>query len=265
MRFQRIITLVKFDLLNNLFRLKGLVFLIPFLLFWYWIFRLLITQGTDFLVSTESIIITSWLFTRNQELAQSLMVNYPASLSVFLIITVLTTPFFVMLAGNDQLASDAGRKSFRYILTRCVRLEIFSARFISAYCLYVGITLCIGIIMTIISLHHDNHSLSQTLQYSAQVILIILVYALPFFAFMAAVSAFMSSALGTLLISVVIYVFLNILEYYLPDEISLLPSGLKDNLYTVDLSNIALHITGLFAYTLIYISLGWLIFKKRDL
>jgi hypothetical protein len=263
MNWRQIIILVQFDFLHTIFRLKGLLFLIPFLFFWYGLFYLLIKQGTEFLVSQQSFVITAWFF--NPETAQSLLLLNPPTLSVFLILSLATMPFFVMLAGNNQLSSDASNKTFRYLLTRCTRLEIFLARFISAYLLMVITTICVGVIATIISLQYDSHAIPETSQYAVQIILMTLLYALPFFAYMSAISAFMSSALGTLLMSMVIYIFLIIFSHYMWEEFSLLPSYLKDTLLVSDTSKISIAILGLLTYTLVYASLGWAIFRKRNL
>ena len=263
MNWRRLIILVRFDFLHAIFRLKGLVFIIPFLFFWYCLFYLLIDQGTEFLVSQESFALTAWLF--NPGTAQSLLLLNPPTLSVFLILSLATTPFFVMLAGNNQLASDSKNKIFRYLLTRCTRIEIFLARFISAYLLMLSATLFVGLIATLISLQHDGHELIETSRYALQVMLTILLYALPFFAYMSTISAFMSSALGSLLIGAVIYIFLLFLGHYLAIDFSLLPSGLKENLYTMDIHSAGNTIIGLLIYTLVYISLGWFIFRSRNL
>jgi hypothetical protein len=122
-----------------------------------------------------------------------------------------------------------------------------------------------AVIATIISLQYDKYSITETLYYAQQVILLTLVYAIPFFAYMCFVSAFMSSALGTLLMSVVIYIILMLLGYYLPFDFSLLPSGLKENLYISNTSNWAYIIPGITAYALIYTGIGWLIFRNRNL
>ena len=264
MNWKRLVILVQFDLRHSVFRLKGLVFLIPFFCFWYWIFRIFIKEGTDFLVSQESFVIT-YFFLRNTEIVQSLLINNPPTLSVFLVLSITMMPFFVMLAGNNQLASDAGAQTFRYLLTRCTRMEIFFSRFISAYLLMVSTIILAAVIATIISLQYDKYSITETLYYAQQVLLFTLIYAIPFFAYMSFVSALMSSALGTLLMSIVIYIILMLLGYYLPIEFSLLPSGLKENLYIFNTSNLAYVLTGIMTYTLIYTGIGWMIFRKRNL
>ncbi len=129
----------------------------------------------------------------------------------------------------------------------------------------LSIILCVSFIATIISLQHDSHEVIETSRYAVQVTLNIFLYTLPFFAYMSVISAFMSSALGSLLISAVIYIFLLFLGHYLSLGFSLLPSGLKENLYAMNIQNAGQTIIGLLIYTLVYISLGWLIFRKRNL
>ena len=267
MNWQRIGILAQFDLGHAILRLKGLVFLIPVLFFWYWILKLLLDNGSQWLVSKESFMITAYLF--NPGIAQILLISHPPSLSVFFIVALATMPFFVMLAANDQLASDAGRQTFRYLLIRCTRAEIFLGRFISSYFLIAIVVIFTGILATLISLHNDNHAVQETLEYALQVIALVLLYTLPFVAYMAVISAFMSSALSALLTGVIVYVVLIILgaylNHYLPVKISLVPSGVKDYLYAIKPDDLSYALTGLLAYICIYTCLGWLIFRRRNI
>lgn len=255
---------MQFDLRHSIFKLKGLVFLIPFFCFWYWIFNLFIKKGTEFLVSQESFAIT-YFFLRDTQIVQSLLINNPPTLSVFLVFSVATMPFFIMLAGNNQLATDAGTCTFRYLLTRCTRFELYLSRFLSCYLLIVFTFFLTVVVAFSISLKYDNFSFTETVNYSWQVLLLTLIYAIPFIAFMASISAFMSSALGTLLMGVVLYISLLVLGYYLPFEFSLLPSGLKQYLYIPGTSNLIRLVTGIVTYTLSYAVIGWLIFNRRNL
>lgn len=264
MNWKRLVILVLFDLRHSLFKLKGLLFLIPFFCFWYWIFKLLVKNGTDFLVTEKSFGIT-FLFFRDTEIVQSLLINNPPTLSVFLVFSVATMPFFIMLAGNNQLATDAGTCTLRFLLTRCTRLEIYLSRFLSSYLLIVFTFIITVVIAIAISLKYDNFLFNEILNYSWKVLLITLVYAIPFVAFMASISAFMSSALGTLLMSAVIYITLLVLGNYLPFDFSLLPSGLKHYLYIPGTSNLVNLLIGIVTYTLIYAVIGWQIFNKRNL
>lgn len=267
MNWKRIFILACFDLRHSLFRLKGLVFLIPFLFFWYLNLKFLYEKGGEVLVTPESIVIMSWLF--NPQLAQILLILYPPTLSVFLIMALASTPAFAMLSGNDQLAGDAGRQTFRFLLTRCTRSEIFTGRFLSHYLLMSLSTLLIAAMATVISLHNDQHSTADVLQYAGQVSLLILIYILPFAAYMSVISAMMSSALSALLMSVTVYIafiFLgNYLQYKSGTNIQLLPGGLKEYLFDLNEHDLYAGMAGLLAFTVIYLCLGWLIFRRRNI
>ena len=267
MNWNRIIVLALFDLRHALFRLKGLVFLIPFLFFWYWILKFLYEKGGDLLVSRESVLLLSWLY--KPAVAQILLISHPASLSVFLIIALATTPFFAMLGSSDQLAGDAARQTFRFFLTRCTRLEIFLGRFISSYSLVAVTTLLTTTAATCISWQIDHRPPDVTLVYAAQVVLMVLLYILPYVAYMSAISALMSSALSTLLMGSIIYLVLSMTGRYLSHrlslDITLVPGGLKELLFGIHAHDQEYASMGLLAFTAVYASFGWFIFRRRNI
>ena len=267
MNWNRILILAAFDLRHSIFRLKGLVFLIPCLFFWYLVLKFLWENGEKLLASREGILFFSWLL--RPEIAQTLLIQHPPTLSMFFIIALGTTPFFAMLSGNDQLASDAGKFTFRFFLTRCTRAEIFAGRFISHYLLFAITTLLAGSLATAISLHNDQHTTADIIEYAAEVNGLLLLYMVPYSAYMAAISALMSSALSALLLSVTLYVVLlmggGYLESHLASGIALVPSGVKEYLFRIRPDDIKFALAGLLAYSCIYISFGWLIFRKRNI
>lgn len=267
MNWNRIFILALFDLRHTFFRLKGLVFLIPFLFFWYWILKFLYENGSDFLVSRESVLLLSWLY--KPAIAQILLIAHPASLSVFLIIALATTPFFAMLGGSDQLAGDASRQTFRFFLTRCTRAEIFLGRFMSSYSLVAVATLLVATVVTLISWQIDHRPLDVTLLYAAQVILLSLLYILPCVAFMSAISAMMSSALSTLLMGMIVYLALSMIGSYLSNRlalpVALVPGALKEFLFGIHPHDQDYASAGLAAYTAIYGALGWYLFRRRNI
>ena len=107
MNRQRILLLIKFDFLHSVFRLKGLLFFIPYFFYWYCVIWFFIKKGTDFLATPESVAITTMML--DYQVAEKLLINNPAAISIFLLLSLASMPLFVMLAGNDQLASDSGR------------------------------------------------------------------------------------------------------------------------------------------------------------
>ncbi|MGH8120936.1 MAG: hypothetical protein ACRESK_10020 [Gammaproteobacteria bacterium] len=267
MNWNRILILAMFDLRHALFRLKGLVFLLPFLFFWYWILKFLYEKGGEVLVSRESVLLLSWLY--KPAAAQMLLISHPASLSVFLIMALATTPFFVMLGSCDQLAGDAARQTFRFFLTRCTRAEIFLGRFIGSYGLVAVAMIIATIVAACISWQVDQRPMELTLTYGIQVVFLTLLFILPFVAYMSAISALMSSALATLLVGMMVYLALSIAGFYLGHSlemnIALVPGGMKDFLLGIHPHDQLYAGFGLLVYAVVYTSLGWLIFHRRNL
>ena len=267
MNWNRIIILALFDLRHAIFRLKGLVFLLPFLFFWYWILKFLYEKGSDLLVSKESLLLLSWLY--KPAVAQILLISHPASLSVFLLIALATIPFFAMLGSSDQLAGDAARQTFRFFLTRCTRTEIFLGRLISSYSLIAFATIITATAAAYISWQNDHRPLDVTLLYAAQVVLVTLLYLLPYVTYMSAISALMSSALSTLLMGMMIYLSLAMTGSYLGHrlslDIALVPGAMKELLFGIHPHDQIYAGAGLLAYAAVYGALGWFIFHRRNL
>ena len=267
MNWKRIIITAVYDLRYSLLRLKGLVFLIPYFFFWYLVLKFLYDNSGELLTSTESLLFFSWLL--RADIAQKLLILHPPTLSVFFITTLATIPFFAMLSGNDQTAGDSGRQTFRFFLTRCTRLEIYTGRFLSHYLLLAMATLITVILAAGISFMNDQFSNTETLNYALHIFLLILVYILPFVAFMSLVSALMSSALSALLVSVTVYTLFLItgtyVTYKFSTPVSLVPSGIKEYLFDINPGDLQYAIAGLLGYFLVYISLGWLIFRQRNI
>ena len=267
MNWKRISILAWFDLRHSVFKLKGLVFLIPFCFFWYWILEFLMKNGGKLTSSNESILFLSWLY--KPEIAQILLVLHPPTLSMFFIISLSTIPFFAMLSGNDQLASDTGRQTFRFLLTRCTRGEIFISRFISNYLILAISVTGVAIIATIISLHVDHRASAETFVYAFHTTILILIYMLPFIGFMSAVSALMSSGLGALLMGITLYTVLlmagSYVNYKFTTDISFVPSGFKETLFDIYHEDLQTGLAGLFGYACVYTTLGWLFFRQRNI
>ncbi len=267
MNIKRVIALLGFDFYHSLFRLKGLAFLIPFAVFWYSMLRVLNEGGSEFLSSIEGLMLISKL--TSLEVAQVLLVLHPPILSVFLLTALTVTPLFVFLGANNQLAADASSGSFRYLLSRCTRLEIFISRFLSAYFMIAIGIIFVCLASTFISLDNDNRELNETITFALQSLSLVLLYTLPYVAFMSIISAFMSSALGTILMGTCTYFMTFILIIYwnsdYPAISYLLPSAFKDDLINIASNDLTIAISGLMAMTTIYLCIAWIIFRKRNI
>ena len=267
MNWYRITTLLVFDLRHSLFAIKGLFFLIPFFLFWSLFLFSLKDGAASWLSGNEGMLFATWLL--DFDTAKSLFLYHSPTLSLFLVLAITTMPFFVLLGANDQLASDSARGPLRFLLTRCTRNEIFLSRFLSTLALIGTAIAIVTLVATCIALSTDSNSPPEIVHYGVQSGLILLVYAAPFVAFMSIISAFTSSAPGSLLAGFSLYcLLLGIIAYYHPDFpiISyLLPSATKGYLYSTDPRIFMSAAGSLLLYTLVYLLPGWLLFRRRNL
>lgn len=86
--------------------------------------------------------------------ANTLFVEQPPLLSAFFLVVLYTAPFFAILAGCDQFASDLGNGFLRFLSARCLRIEIFLGRYLGAYCLLSAAYLCAAAAAVILSSHN---------------------------------------------------------------------------------------------------------------
>ncbi len=266
MNLNRIFILTLFDLRHNSLRVKGLMFLLPFLLYWLAISRVIKDGGADFITSQFGNFVTSRLL--SVEIMQIMFIDNPPVLSLCLFLGLITLPLFCILAGHNQLAGDAGRYSFRFLLTRCTRIELYLSRYLGS-CILVGVSLFILVIgMAVLSLQIDQFTPSATITYAMKIYIVLLIYSLPLIAFIAIISAYMLGALSALLCGGVLYIVMLVASRWLDDDFPpiayLLPNVLKPSLYDVGSNELIVNLAGLLAFTVIYLAIGWFIFRQRN-
>ena len=193
----------------------------------------------------------------------------PSVISMCLLAALNTMPLFALLAGNNQTAVDAGSGALRYLLPRASRTEIFFSRLLSGFALF---SLLYGVIMIyalFLSMQIDGFALTDTFRYTLGVLLHILLYGLPFLCLMAAISAWCRSALGTLLLGMLLMFILSLLVAWYHSDVPLLqyllPTRYKQTLlFLYGPDNFSVY-----AYLLLYSGctamVGWWLFQRRDL
>jgi ABC-type transport system involved in multi-copper enzyme maturation permease subunit len=269
MNWRRIGSLCWFDLSVSLPRLKGLLFLVPFAAFWYPVLHLLHGNLAGWLEQQESLLFAYALF--DAALINSLLIERPATLSIYYLLCLTALPFFAMLAACDQFASDRGNGFFRLLGQRCLRSELFVARFLSAL-LLMGLALAVsGSAAAIIAALRDSHSPGEVLTYLLRINVMLTVYSAALVAFMSIVSAICRSAIGALLLGASAYLailfFIWINRDLFPETQPLrflLPSGLKPDLVPVDGGAATAAAAFLLLYAFVYGWIAWLLFRRGD-
>ncbi len=267
MNARRILILALFDLRHSVLRIKGLLFLLPFVLYWLAIIKLLHDGGAEFVVSQQGILITTFFL--SPDMTHILFIDNPAVLSICLMLALTTLPMFCILAANNQLAGDAGRGAFRFLLTRCSRGELYLSRYLSCCVLVAAALLLMVAGMVYLSLRIDGFQLRDTLLYGISIVTVLIIYALPLLAFMTIFSASMSGAMGSLLFGAVSFFIILITSRWMDEDypwtVYVLPNSLKPGLYDFTSPDLLLNLSGLVVFTLVYLCIGWLFFRRRNL
>lgn len=270
MNWRRTSLIALFDLRYSLFRIRGLLFLLPFAFLWYLIIGSLSRDVSAWIQGPEGQALTATLF--NIGTAQRLFVEHPPVLSIYLLVALGTAPFFVILGAHDQFASDLGSGYFRYLCSRCSRWEIFLGRYLSALSLLEGAYLLSVVVAALVSVRIDGYPATTVLGYALQVFMIVFLYVAALAAVTSLVSVLARSTMGSLFLGMIGYASMLIALWILDRAAGtgalfahLLPSALKHNLLGFDPGSAAVALASLPAYTLAYGGLAWRRFKYMDL
>lgn len=269
MNWHRILELAVFDLRWSIFRRKGLMYILPFGLFWYLVLKRFYEGAANWIQSSEFLMLAGTKF--DLEIISHLFVELPPSLSAYFILGIYTTPFFTMLAANDLFATDLGSGYFRFLITRCHRIEMFLARCLSSLMIIASCTFISGAAALLIATFIEDYSLTLTATYFIKIISILMLYSTPFVAGMAVLSSMLNSAIAVMLLSSVGYT-MTLIGIYIAEAafdepvmfFYLLPSGIKKDLISQDNAELFMAIASTPAYTLILAWIAWSVFKRRN-
>jgi hypothetical protein len=269
MNWQRIGLLLRFDLYYCLIRLRGWVFLVPFSFCWFLVFKQIDKGVSEMLQSQEGIMITSAIY--GTDGALSLFIDNPPSMSLFYVISLSIIPFFMVLASYDQFSTDLSSGYFRFLSSRCKRIEIFLARILSAFSLVAGAFFIVTVICTALSIKNDGYQTIDVAFYSLQIYFTLLLYALPFIAYMSLISSMVSSALAALFLGMFGYALIWILNLFTifieyKDIFSyLLANSMKSFLIEVYTDNFYFALAILPIYILVFTGMAFGNFNRRNL
>ncbi len=264
----RLKELTLFDFCYSLAHLKSLAFIIPYFFFWYLIFDNVSQLAAEWIQSAQGLFVASSVL-ENQDLVTRMFVDRPATLSIYLLISITITPLFILLAANNQYSSDAARGAFRFILTRATRTELYLSRFIAVTLLGLICTFITSLWASIQAFLNKEDELQAIMFFGTQTFVLLSFYSLPFIAFMSTVSTLTRSAFGCLFFGMMLYVLIVTISFLLKNDISysvyLIPSGIKPTLIDINTKNFLVSIAALSCYTLVYFTCGWFVFKRRDM
>lgn len=269
MNWRRIGLIAAYDLQHSLLKAKGLLFLVSFLLFWFFILRKVDSNVSAWFQSMEGLAVMSmWL---SLDMARKLFVENSPIISAFFIINLIFLPFFTLLAGYDQFSSELSQGYFRFLSTRCKRSEIFLAKYLSSLSLMMIGIIAAGIACVALSSYYEEYAFSVLAGYFAQSLFVLFLYSAAMLAFMSIVSVSIKSAVGSLILGGVAYVSLwfsgslaNAIHGDTEVFSYILPSALKPLLIDFSASDFMMALMSLPLYLLVYGMFAWTIFKHRN-
>lgn len=269
MSWRRVARIMLFDLRYRIATWQGLFFFVPFLLLWYPLLRKFDHDMSTFLSEREGFLVAAKFL--DPQTANALFIEHPPLLSISFLIMLYTAPFFAILAGYDQFASDLGNGFLRFLSSRCLRFELFLGRYLSAFCMLAGAYFCAALAAAAVSVHVEHKPLGDVLLYIAQILLTTLLYTAPFLAFASIASTLTRSAAGALFLGMAGYVLVLFIIFVgntlWPDPglfSFLLPSGVRLQVFGVNALVSAAAVASLPLYTLAYGWTAWSIFRLRN-
>lgn len=207
------------------------------------------------------------------EWAVYLLQSHPALLSGVFAIELLAVPLFIASGAFNQLSGDLQYGAVRYQLLRVSRLELYLGRFFGmAIFTWILVSFVLTAVVAYLGLRLDLYEWSELISWGLRGVFAFGVLSLPYVALCSLVSANVSSPFGSLVLSsaavvVVPTVALSAMEAWKPlgKLIYLLPWGVQHRLFHPDTGEVVEAALACLLYTVVYLAIGYLLFRKRDL
>lgn len=268
MSWRRIWLLSAYDLKHSIVGLRGCLFLFPFSFYWFVMFQALKSELSKDLIQTDKGMAIASM-TISPEWVQQLFVEHPPGVSLIFYFLLTTLPGFILLASCSHLSVDAGRNSFRYLLTRCSRWEIFIARNLSVFTLVSFAIITLFAYTIWYSFKMDDFSHIETVQYALYGALLCTLYSIPLIGFTSIFSAFFSGTISSFLSASTAMFVISVFQLWnfenYPWVEFLLPSVMKESLLGLGIYDDFSCAMTLIAHSVIFFSLAWWFFSRRDL
>lgn len=269
MNFQHIRVLAGYELIQSFRSARGILFLVIYGVLWFWFLWKLAEGWAVELSKPEANWLVSMLF--DAKLARVLFVEHPPTLGMFYLLALGLIPIFTMWGAGDQTATDIGTRHLRFLIPRCGRGEIFVGRFIGAFAFMGIVHLALAGIGMMIAMAVDAQT-GEVITYGIRVILAMFIYTLPYVALMAFCGALTGSAAVAILTAISAYAVVGISTSVLSIKMEnadwigyVFPSALKQPLLTGNTGEFTIAMLAIGVYTVVYLALGWQVFRRRDI
>ena len=205
--------------------------------------------------------------------ARYLLRERPGFLSLILMVLCFFIPAVVVFSGFSQIAGDARNRGLRYLLLRTTRRDIFFGKFVGSAIIS---TLLIFVLMVAVTVYVQRklavYEFSAVLPWALWGFLAFVIASLPFIAISITMSAMIDSPFGALsaglgVVAVFPLVVRGIASAWEPFRYVgfLVPQQLVFSFFHPDPGRVLLVSFVMIGYTALYLTGGYLYFKRRNL
>lgn len=260
--------LYRADIRYALHSARGVLLLVFYGVFWAWVFTKL-GGWAKALASPEAGMVASML-SDDQDLLR-LVHTESATMATFFWMAISATPVFATLAGCDQTASDLASKHLRFLIPRAGRGSIYLARFLGAATLLAVVQVIATVIAVFVALSSDSTSTPAVLWFALRIAVVLVLYSVAFVALYAPLTAAIPSpatvalaGLGTYAVLVILAATVESRWPWAANVLFLTPGGFKSQLFDSGLTSALTAVGGLAVQSLVYLAIGWRVFRGRD-
>jgi ABC-type transport system involved in multi-copper enzyme maturation permease subunit len=199
--------------------------------------------------------------------------DQPALLSLVLLLQMVLVPLYVASGAFNQLAGDLQHGAVRYQLLRTTRTSLFLGRFAGTaiYTAFLMVALTAAVVV-FMGFQIDLYEWGDLIAWGARGLVALLIISLPYVAFCSWVSASVGSPFTALVLTSLVipaHPFLALGAYNawepLGRLIYLLPWGIQHWLFHPDPWTAAAAAAGCLGYTALFLLIGIVSFRRRDL
>lgn len=224
-------------------------------------------------LDAATVTLFAWFVGKKLDVIQFLVLERPAVMSLFFLASLLAMPILSMFLSFNQISGYVNRRSIRYIIPKTGRLELYLGLFTSNIVFFTIVSGVLAVIMTIgWALLAKSVGAGTVILYSFRIFFSVWLSCIPLIAFMSMVAALTGSPVGTIFLGLGAYGLTNIGGWYITRETEwgviahyLLPLEPK---YWFAYPGVGpfLGATALMlVYTAVYLGIGWLFLRRRDL
>ncbi len=279
--------ITRFELRRLLVSAPGVLFMVFFACFYIWLavkmagwqepLEEIRTGATALGLSHDSnpvLGMLGWLLDMKPSQLGALFEQHPPVLLILFAVTLLLTPFLVLILATDQTASDISRRHARYLVVRTDRRTLYLAKSLSVFIFWslaaAFATITVGIVCISADLLGDA-SIGEVLAYLVRIFVTIVFFGLPFIALAGLAAALVGHAALAALVTFGSWGAITILGWALSlqfkqlDKLEyLFPTAMKYQLMSDDLGQVLLAAGHQLAFAVVALVVGMKVFQRRD-